>query len=465
MRRSPLWTFGLLTLLTARTAFAVMAMPTPVRPSPFSDLATTYLHYSSILTLVDAGVVNGNPDGTFRAGDPVNRAAMLKMLYRASGRKEDAKQTRCFADVKVGSWYEAIVCDAAARLFVSGYADGTFKPEQSVTNVEALKMLTLVFGFEVAAMTKSDHDVLKQIDIDHNAWYTPYIFAAYKRGVLPIPGQDSSHFYPDRVLTRGEAAAYVANAMNAKARGDVTLSNSSASTSTNASAMTNGSSTSAASSQKSEKKPDTVFGVTFPFNDARTFEATRSVTYRFSLTEKTLVDTQVSLKVGQAGLVNCQLYKIDANGFSLEYYIGLSEGTSCYLLSALTPGDYQLQVQPTSPGTSYTVKTRKGTGDGNDGFVEASPLSNGQVRTGVLSANDNEDYYTFTITKEALQTFDVTGKIPVRCLIYPMGDVDIFGFAGPECGKEYLYPTGTYYVAIGHTAPRAGKLTYTIQLH
>ena len=65
----------------------------------FPDVTVDYLHYQAIDALVKAGVINGNPDGTFQPEESVNRAAFLKMLYKAKGKVPDPSSVRCFADV------------------------------------------------------------------------------------------------------------------------------------------------------------------------------------------------------------------------------------------------------------------------------------------------------------------------------------------------------------------------------
>src|SRR3990167_2266936 len=86
----------------------------------FPDVPEGSLYQEAVEMLVDAQVINGNPDGLFHPNDDVNRAAMLKMLYKARGKTPDPLSVRCFLDVEIGSWYESFVCDAAARRYVNG---------------------------------------------------------------------------------------------------------------------------------------------------------------------------------------------------------------------------------------------------------------------------------------------------------------------------------------------------------
>ena len=181
----------------------------------FPDVPESHVHREAIEQLVSVKVINGNPDGNFYPERSVNRAEILKMLFLASGLEPDANQQNCFPDVPNGSWFESFVCDASIRRFVQGYADGTFRPAAPVNRVEALKMIHQVFGLTVVDVTDAHRDLIKFVDVSTSAWYTKYIYGAYVAGVLPIPGQNPSRFFPEQDLLRDEAAALIFNAITA----------------------------------------------------------------------------------------------------------------------------------------------------------------------------------------------------------------------------------------------------------
>src|SRR3989338_2945910 len=137
---------------------ALFALLTPTAMAAFPDVPALYVHAHAVERLTAMSVINGNPDGTFRPHDPVNRAAMLAMLYRAA-KKTPEKVGGCFPDVAVGSWYEFVVCDAAKHGYVQGYtaADGTktFKPAQAVTRAEAIKLTLVIMGIAEADLSVS----------------------------------------------------------------------------------------------------------------------------------------------------------------------------------------------------------------------------------------------------------------------------------------------------------------------
>ena len=203
----------------------------------------------------------------------------------------------------------------------------------------------------------------------------------------------------------------------------------------------------------------------FPFTDNRHFLGTDTASYRFHLSAPAVADITASLTAGQSGTVRCILYHLDANGISTEYYLGFQENASCYLRVAMSAGDYQLQLQPSNPDVNYTVTAQVGKGDGNDGFSQALSLSLGKTSVGVLAPNDLSDWYVFTVTTPKQMTVSLVSAQNPTCRILPSSDVSLPSFSGPTCNAAFVYPVGTYYVGIGHAAPRAERETYSISLH
>ncbi len=412
----------------------------------FPDVGDTYPFKGEIESLARAGVINGNPDGKFNPDRSVNRAEFLKLLYTASGRKP-VILSGCFTDVDRGSWYEAYVCDAAskANAFVQGYSDGRFRPASPVSRTEALKMVFTVFGLAAPEVTSADQDLIKFVDISVSAWYSRYIIAAYKNGMFPITGQSGVRFYPDRELTRGEAAAYIFNAQVAMKKAML--------------------SSSASSSASSVAPADIIKQVTFPFKDTDKFLAKRPTSYQFRINAKGVVHVQADVIGFYPSEITCRLYLIENDGFSNEYYLGTQTANSCILNVNVRPGTYHLQLQPTVADVNFTVNASVGTGDGNDGFLDAIWLKSGTPRTGMMEPNDLGDWYSFTVEKEMDGTVEVSGTSKVDCIIYTPKEVDQYGFTGPECGKPYhFFPGDEYIIGIGRGMNDLEKtVTYTVK--
>ncbi len=84
------------------------------------------------------GIANGYLDGTFRPEQPVSRAELVKLIasyFTVEG------GTSPFPDVPGGRWAAEVVSFAAEEGWVSGYPDGTFRPDAPVSRAEAVKIL------------------------------------------------------------------------------------------------------------------------------------------------------------------------------------------------------------------------------------------------------------------------------------------------------------------------------------
>lgn len=446
------WSAGAAALL----AFSTLAQSTAVA-AVFPDVPDGYVYQEPIERLVGLKVINGNPDGTFKPERAVNRAEMLTMLYRALDRTPALAAGNCFRDVTPGSWYESVVCDAAAQRVVEGYSDGTFRPQKEVNRVEALKMIMNMFGLSVDELSQQMRNVVKFVDVSLSAWYTKYLYAAFTQGILPIAGQVGPRFYPDAPLLRGEAAAYIYNALQQKKPAEEPVPEEEASSSSVAEEVE----MSASSSARPAPAGPLVKQVDFPFSDEGPFVGKQAIAYRFALKAPLLAD--VSIRLGaKSAKVTCRLFKLTEQGLSAEYYLGLQVHETCWIRAALGAGSYQLDVQPNAADANFVLATKVVTGDGNDGLRDAKTLTIGTPRAGTLEIDDFSDWYTFRLTKETTMTVRLSANPEVRVLIYPMEDVDLYGFSGPQANESYAYPPGTYNIAVLRGDPAFGRLSYTL---
>jgi polyhydroxybutyrate depolymerase len=137
--------------------------------------------------LKNRDVIHGNPDGTFRPRDPINRAEFLKLVFAALGGSTPVGGS-CFPDVPADAWFAPFVCAAERRGIVAGYPDGTFQPSRTVNIAEAMKMILQAGGEEVREGRGEN-------------WYAPYVVEFDRPGIV------SAHtFLPWAELTRERAA-------------------------------------------------------------------------------------------------------------------------------------------------------------------------------------------------------------------------------------------------------------------
>ncbi len=106
--------------------------------------ADSTLKRKLIYSAVHYGIITGYDDGTFRPDALVNRSEALKILSLAANLQEfpDAA-TVSFSDVPASEWFAPYVRAAASHEIIGGYSDGTFRPSNPITRAEAAKIVYL----------------------------------------------------------------------------------------------------------------------------------------------------------------------------------------------------------------------------------------------------------------------------------------------------------------------------------
>jgi len=106
--------------------------------NPYSDVPASSWYNNAISTLTNGGILEGDPEGTFRPNDPITRAEFATIASRFfSGTYSGTEDV--FTDI-VGSWARDYINLAAELGLVDGYEDGTFRPMNFITRAEAIKI-------------------------------------------------------------------------------------------------------------------------------------------------------------------------------------------------------------------------------------------------------------------------------------------------------------------------------------
>lgn len=103
-----------------------------------------------------------------------------------------------FSDINEAKWAEEFIYGLRKKNIVSGYEDGTFKPNESVKREEFLKMLVSSLGIE------AENGEYIFADAKDGAWYIPYLNAGLKHGI--VKGNDAGKFGVGENITREDAA-------------------------------------------------------------------------------------------------------------------------------------------------------------------------------------------------------------------------------------------------------------------
>jgi len=108
----------------------------------YRDLATNTWFYEYIQTGSLEGIVRGYDDGLFRPNRNVSRIEFLKMVMESGDVNITSQNSSSFGDLTVGFWGTDYANLGYLKNIISGYSDGTFRPNQPITRAEAAKIVS-----------------------------------------------------------------------------------------------------------------------------------------------------------------------------------------------------------------------------------------------------------------------------------------------------------------------------------
>lgn len=134
----------------------------------FTDVPSNLWCNNAISTMARAGVIKGRPDGTFGPNDPITRGEFCTMI----GRFYAVLQTNAldFSDIR-GHWAEEMIRSVSAHRIVEGYADGTFRPDISITRAEVVAIVNRVLNRQPALRGLTPYMLEWPDNMDTTAWY------------------------------------------------------------------------------------------------------------------------------------------------------------------------------------------------------------------------------------------------------------------------------------------------------
>lgn len=194
----------------------------PAYAMDFPDMTIGDRNYVAITNLTDQGIISGYEDGTFKPSQKVSRAEATKMLLKAVGdftEPEPQTETQSpspspsssqsqpqslsplsFTDIQSSHWATQYITEALKRDIVSGYEDGTFKPDDPINLAEALKMLCkTIENYSGIEVTEDPF-----ADAPKDSWFAEYALYAKTRTLLYINSENKID--PNQELTRGYLA-------------------------------------------------------------------------------------------------------------------------------------------------------------------------------------------------------------------------------------------------------------------
>ncbi|MFD2703183.1 S-layer homology domain-containing protein [Paenibacillus shunpengii] len=161
---------------------------------------------SQLQTWINQGNLNGYADGTVKPNQSISRAEFVSLINRSFGYSAQAPIS--FEDLSVSNWAYTDIAKAVEAGYVQGYEDNTFRPGTTVTRQEAAVMIANLLNVK-----SSDYNTLNQFT-DRNSiagWSKAAVASVVEREVMK--GYPNDTFAPLRSLTRAEAIVLIDNAI------------------------------------------------------------------------------------------------------------------------------------------------------------------------------------------------------------------------------------------------------------
>ncbi|MDU2293006.1 MAG: S-layer homology domain-containing protein [Peptococcus niger] len=149
------------------------------------DRPVKWLHYSSGLSdiyagdwyadtvgyAVQKGIVSGYPDGTFKPNQPITRAEFASIASRFAQLTDD--QGISFIDLDASHWGYKAVRSAASHGWISGYPDGSFRPEKAISRAEVTSITNRMLNRYADLDWIDAHraEVIRFSDVGRSDWF------------------------------------------------------------------------------------------------------------------------------------------------------------------------------------------------------------------------------------------------------------------------------------------------------
>lgn len=156
-----------------------------------TDIEQSYAK-AEITALVDKGILDGFADGTFKPGDSLTRAQLAKVLVLALNKEQNTAGASAFKDVASNDWYAGYVGALVSSGIAQGVSADTFAPNKTVTREELAVFFIRAFGWEENAKSAALDGSLSDLD-KVSTWAKPHVSFAYKIGFIKgVAAKDGS---------------------------------------------------------------------------------------------------------------------------------------------------------------------------------------------------------------------------------------------------------------------------------
>ena len=136
----------------------------------YSDVKVNDWFADSVMKLSSKGILTGYPDGTFKPNRNITRAEFANIVSKYIKNPKAANET--FVDVPMNHWAKNAIAMVKAEGWITGYPDGTFRPDAPITRAEAVSIVNRMFdrAADVNYVNVHDYEIKSFTDLNGSHW-------------------------------------------------------------------------------------------------------------------------------------------------------------------------------------------------------------------------------------------------------------------------------------------------------
>ncbi|MBM7610266.1 hypothetical protein JOD29_003545 [Lysinibacillus composti] len=207
MKKQKLFNTAIATAMAAGAVVAVAPTDADAATKSFKDLTTNNSHYNTIMNLLERELISGYPNGTFKPNDAVQRGHAALIIANVLGLDKTNVTDPGFKDVPKTHPYYGAIAALANKGIIGGYADGSYGVKDTLTRGQMAVIIKNAFELEANGQTAPFTDIVKHP-------YKEHITALYVNKVTS--GKTATKFDAASSVTRGQLSTFVVKAEEAQ---------------------------------------------------------------------------------------------------------------------------------------------------------------------------------------------------------------------------------------------------------
>lgn len=183
----------------------------------FTDVPPQFWAYNSITKMTKEGFMSGYKNGTFKPNDPLSREEAASLFSKMIGEPPSIMLASSFTDITSDRWSSLAIESVARANIISGYGDKTYRPEQYMSRQEFAVVADKYLHYQ--GYRTEDPTALDNIHFSDQKFIAPWAQSSVRELALLgfINYSTTGLFNPEKYVTRSEAAEITYRMLYSKA--------------------------------------------------------------------------------------------------------------------------------------------------------------------------------------------------------------------------------------------------------